>query len=97
MNQKLQRELKDKEITIPFQYRVFNGDFATKVGSDNYSNLEGLKQYKSPLFVNEKGDSDFELVIAFPERKLYLRSSLTNLIFNYKSLFSPCGCTSCFF
>ena len=76
----LQRELKDREITIPFQYRVFNGDFATKVGSDNYSNLEGLKQYKSPLFVNEKGDSDFELVIAFPERKLYLRSSLTNLI-----------------
>ncbi len=76
----LQRELKDREITIPFQYRVFNGDFATKVGSDNYSNLEGLKKYKSPLFVNEKGDSDFELVIAFPDRKLYLRSSLTNLI-----------------
>ena len=76
----LQRELKDREITIPFQYRVFNGDFATKVGSDNYSNLEGLKQYKSPLFVNENGDSDFELVIAFPERKLYLRSSLINLI-----------------
>ena len=76
----LQRELKDREITIPFQYRVFNGDFATKVGSDNYSNLQGLKQYRSPLFVNEKGDSDFELVIAFPERKLYLRSSLTNLI-----------------
>jgi len=76
----LQRELKDREITIPFQYRVFNGDFATKVGSDNYSNLEGLKQYKSPLFVNENGDSDFELVIAFPDRKLYLRSSLINLI-----------------
>lgn len=76
----LQRELNDREIAIPFQYRVFNGDFATKVGSDNYSNLEGLKKYRSPLFVNEIGDSDFELVIAFPERKLYLRSSLTNLI-----------------
>ena len=76
----LQRELRDRDITIPSQYRVFNGDFATKVGSDNYTNLEGLKKYKSPLFVNEKGDSDFELVIAFPERKLYLRSSLTNLI-----------------
>ena len=76
----LQRELRDRDITIPFQYRVFNGNFATKVGSDNYTNLEGLKKYKSPLFVNEKGDSDFELVIAFPKRKLYLRSSLTNLI-----------------
>jgi two-component system phosphate regulon sensor histidine kinase PhoR len=39
-----------------------------------------LKKYESPLFVNEKGDSDFELVIAFPERKSYLRSSLNNLI-----------------
>ena len=77
----LQRELRDRDITIPFQYRVFNGEFATKVGSDNYTNLEGLKKYESPLFVNEKGDSDFELVIAFPERKSYLRSSLNNLIF----------------
>lgn len=76
----LQRELRDRDITIPFQYRVFNGEFATKVGSDNYTNLEGLKKYESPLFVNEKGDSDFELVIAFPERKSYLRSSLNNLI-----------------
>ena len=76
----LQRELRDREINIPFQYRVFNGNLPTKVGSDNYTNLEGLKKYSSPLFVNEKGDSDFELVIAFPERKTFLRSSLTNLI-----------------
>ena len=76
----LQRELSDREINIPFQYRVFNGNLPTKVGSDNYTNLEGLKKYSSPLFVNEKGDSDFELVIAFPERKTFLRSSLTNLI-----------------
>ena len=59
---------------------MFNGDFATKIGSDNYTNLSGLKKYKSPLFVNEKGENDFELVIAFPERKVFLRSSLTTLI-----------------
>ena len=76
----LQRELSDRDIDIPFQYRVFNGTFATKVGSDNYTNLEGLRKYKSPLFVNENGDSEFELVIAFPERKIFLRSSLTTLI-----------------
>ena len=76
----LQRELGDRDIDIPFQYRVFNGDLATKVGSDNYTNLQGLKKYRSPLFVNENGNSEFELVIAFPDRKQYLRSSLTNLI-----------------
>ncbi|MDB2648535.1 two-component sensor histidine kinase, partial [Flavobacteriaceae bacterium] len=76
----LQRELRDRDIDIPFQYRVFNGSFATKVGSDNYTNLEGLRKYKSPLFVNENGNSEFELVIAFPERKIFLRSSLTTLI-----------------
>ena len=76
----LQRELRDRDIDIPFQYRVFNGTFATKVGSDNYTNLEGLRKYKSPLFINEKGDREFELVIAFPERKIFLRSSLTTLI-----------------
>ena len=76
----LQRELRDREIYIPFQYRVFNENLPTKVGSDNYTNLEGLKKYRTQLFINEKGDSDFELVIAFPDRKVYLRSSLTNLI-----------------
>ena len=76
----LQRELRDREIYIPFQYRVFNENLPTKVGSDNYTNLEGLKKYRTSLFINEKGDSDFELVIAFPDRKVYLRSSLTNLI-----------------
>ena len=76
----LQRELSDRDIDIPFQYRVFNGDFATKVGSNEYINLENLNKYKSPLFVNENGESEFELVIAFPERKIFLRSSLINLI-----------------
>ena len=76
----LQRELTDREINIPFQFRVFNENLPTKIGSDNYTNLIGLKKYKSPLFINEKGDSDFELVIAFPDRKVFLRSSLTNLI-----------------
>ena len=75
----LQRELNDRDIDIPFQYRVFNGDYATKIGSDGYSNLEGLNKYKSPLFVNEEGNSEFELVIAFPERKLFLRSSLIGI------------------
>ena len=76
----LQRELTDREINIPFQFRVFNENLPTKIGSDNYTNLIGLKKYRSPLFINEKGDSDFELVIAFPDRKVFLRSSLTNLI-----------------
>ena len=76
----LQRELRDRDIDIPFQYRVFNGDFATKIGSDDYINLEKFNKYQSPLFVNENGESEFELVIVFPERKLFLRSSLINLM-----------------
>ena len=76
----LQKEFKDRDLDLDFDYRVFNGELATKVGSDRYTNLEGLDKYSMPLFDDEEGVSEYSLVVGFPNRTHYLRSSISYLI-----------------
>ena len=76
----LQNEFKERDLDLNFDYRVFNGDLATKVGSDRYTNLEGLDKYSMPIFENEEGISEYSLIVAFPNRTNYLRSSISYLI-----------------
>ncbi len=76
----LQRELRERDLDLDYDYRVFDGDLATKVGSDRYTNLEGIEKFSMPLFANNKGETNFSLVIGFPNRVSYLRSSISFLI-----------------
>ena len=76
----LQRELRERDLELDYDYRVFDGDLATKVGSDRYTNLEGVEKFSMPLFANNKGETNFSLVIGFPNRVSYLRSSISFLI-----------------
>ena len=76
----LQKEFKDRDLDLNFDYRVFNGQLATKVGSDRYTNLEGLDKYSMPLFEDDDGVSEYSLVVGFPNRTHYLRSSISYLI-----------------
>ena len=76
----LQKEFKDRDLDLDFDYRVFNGELATKVGSDRYTNLEGLDKYSMPLFDDDEGISEYSLVVGFPNSTHYLRSSISYLI-----------------
>ena len=76
----LQREFRERDLDLDYDYRVFDGELATKVGSDRYTNLEGIEKFSMPLFANNKGETNFSLVIGFPNRVSYLRSSISFLI-----------------
>ena len=76
----LQREFRERDLDLDYDYRVFDGELATKVGSDRYTNLEGVEKFSMPLFANDKGETNFSLVIGFPNRVSYLRSSISFLI-----------------
>lgn len=76
----LQREFKLRDLDLDFDYRIFDNDLATKVGSDRYTNLENIDRYSMPLFQNDKGESSFSLVVGFPNRISYIRSSISFLI-----------------
>lgn len=76
----LQREFKLRDLDLDYDYRIFDGELATKVGSDRYTNLENIEKYSMPLFQNDKGESTFSLVVGFPNRTSYVRSSISFLI-----------------
>ena len=61
----LQREFKLRDLDLDYDYRIFDSDLATKVGSDRYTNLENIERYSMPLFQNDKGESTFSLVVGF--------------------------------
>ena len=51
----LQTEFKLRDLDLDYDYRIFDGQLATKVGSDRYTNLENIEKYSMPLFQNDKG------------------------------------------
>ncbi len=72
----LSREFMDLGIDIDFGYGVYSNGLATKVKSADYKPIVGVKQYVTPLFVDSKGKSNFDLVVSFPEKKKFLMSQI---------------------
>jgi len=72
----LTRELKNHNLNTEFEYGVFSNNLATKVHSDNFS-LDYPATYSVPLFVNNTGNSDYNLVVNFTGKKKVVLSSVT--------------------
>ncbi|PHR68752.1 MAG: two-component sensor histidine kinase [Lutibacter sp.] len=75
----LRRELLQREIKTPFKYGVYNNDFATKLKS-GYFRIDADKTYKVPLFVNNEGQSEYQLYVSFPDKKKYLLSTVWKIL-----------------
>ena len=69
----------DRGIDIDFDYGVYSNGLATKVKSANYKPVLGLKQYVTPLFVDSKGKSNFDLVVSFANKKKFLMSQIIGM------------------
>lgn len=72
----LDNELRNRGIETSFEYGVFNEDLITKVKSDSFEKHEGYT-YKVPLFVNNEGQSDYDLYVSFPKKKEYILSTIS--------------------
>ena len=77
----LRQELQVRDIRIPFEFRVFDGNRMTVVGSENYLAYLGENQFKTPLFLRVDDSSRYELRLAFPGQKRFVRSSIMNSVF----------------
>ena len=62
----LRQELLLREIKIPFEFRVFDGNQITDVGSENYLSVLNDNQFKTPLFIRDDKTNRYELRLAFP-------------------------------
>ncbi|MEP2281365.1 HAMP domain-containing sensor histidine kinase, partial [Maribacter sp.] len=74
----LKRELENRGVDIAFEYGVYSNGLPTKVKSSKFKYAES-NIYKSPMFVDFEGVSNFDLLISFPKKKRFLVQSILGL------------------
>jgi len=72
----ISRELKNFNIKSAFEYGVYSNALATKVHSDNFS-MDSPSTYSVPLFLDSKGNSNYQLLVNFTGKKEVVLSSVT--------------------
>ena len=72
----IERELENKNINTPFDFFVLNNGLVTKVQSNNYIEKHLGPKYFTPLFYDENGIAQYELVVSFPNKSQYVLSSI---------------------
>lgn len=79
VQQLLKDELNAEGINIDFEFAIYDKDLATKVQSDNFD-LNKYTNYGVPIFLDNNNQSDFNLIVNFPDRTKFLFSNLIWLI-----------------
>ncbi len=77
--QNINNELRERGVEINYEFAVFGDGLATKVKSEKFRRQSG-KSYAVPLFIDDDGGSNYELVVSFPEKKEYILGSITNIL-----------------
>ena len=72
----LNNGLFNKDIKTPFEFGVYNNNLATRVKLNNYSEDVMGPRYATPILVDDKGNSPYELVVFFPKKENFVLSSL---------------------
>ncbi|MGB2086329.1 MAG: sensor histidine kinase [Flavobacteriaceae bacterium] len=75
----LKRELNSRKIDTPFEFGVFSDGLATKITSNNYQESQAGPKYVIPIFVDNQGSTNYELVISFPEKDRFVISSIVGV------------------
>ena len=74
----LLKKLIEEDIDIDFEYAIYAKDLATKIQSDNFE-LAKNSTIGVPIFLDNNNESDFNLYINFPERKMFIMSSIIGM------------------
>ncbi|WP_417445028.1 sensor histidine kinase [Joostella sp.] len=74
----IQQELNDRGINLNFEYGIYSKGLATRVRSSNFKELD-ISRYKTPLFTDNDGNSNYDLLVSFPEKKKFLISSIIEM------------------
>ena len=74
----LDREFVNHSIDIDYDYGVYSRGLPTKVKSKRFK-YSKTSLYKSPIFKDSEGNSDFSLLVAFPKKKKFLIQSVMGM------------------
>ena len=71
----LKKELEERDMIADFEFGVYNNAIATNLHTDNFS-LDHPATYSVPLFIDNIGNSDYELLVNFTNKKKEVLSSI---------------------
>ena len=74
----LRREFEDRNLDIDFEYGVYSNGLATKIRSRRFS-ADKSTRYMTSLFIDNEGESDYDLLVSFPKKKKFLISSIIRM------------------
>ena len=74
----LTSELNVYGIKTPFEFGIFSNGLATKVKSENFK-YDKKYSYDIPVFTDNDGISKYQLLVSFPEKKMFLISDLVSI------------------
>jgi len=74
----LSRDLEAYGVITPFEFGIYSNGLATKVKSDNFK-FDKKNTYGIPVFADNEGNSRYELLVSFPEKKKFLFSNLIGI------------------
>jgi two-component system, OmpR family, phosphate regulon sensor histidine kinase PhoR len=74
----LAAELKNSGIKTPFEFGIYSNGLATKVKSESFK-FDKKTTYDSPIFKDNEGTSQYQLLVSFPKKKLFLMSDLVGI------------------
>lgn len=74
----LGNELKNRGINIDFEYGIYSRGLPTTVKSPKFK-FSNTTLYKAPIFSDSEGNSNFSLLISFPEKKRFLMKSIIGM------------------
>lgn len=78
LEQLLKRELNEYGVVTPFEFGIYSNGLATKVKSENFKfNKEDT--YSIPVFADNEGVSRYQLLVSFPEKKMFIFSDLIGI------------------
>ncbi|MFY8187203.1 MAG: sensor histidine kinase [Flavobacterium sp.] len=71
----LKKTLTDYGVNTPFEFGIYSNSLATKVRSENFKfNKENT--YSIPILEDNDGESKYDLLVSFPDKKKYFFSDL---------------------
>ena len=74
----LAHELSVYGIKTPFEFGIYSNGLATKVKSENFK-YDKKYSYDIPVFTDNDGISKYQLLVSFPEKKMFLISDLVSI------------------
>lgn len=74
----LKNEMENYGVNTPFEFGIYSGGLATKVKSDKFK-YDINTTYGNKIFVDNEGNSNFQLLVSFPKKQSFIFSSLIGI------------------